>query len=270
MIADLGFGTRGSGRHPVSGIWKTTVCSKFGVGRSMFLPFRIQHPTSNIQYLISAVSCTLILLFAGAPAAAGELTAKQILDRAAKPYDAVEDYIVDAKVAVESPSVHVPEMPVKVYFKQPDKLHLESRDGFAVLPKRGVIVGNPLRELMTMSELSVGGSERVLGTDCWVIKGTHLQEGRSVQSTVWIDKKDWLVRQVYTDPEWGPSVKVKLWYSKVAKKYWLPRSTAAQIWPPPIPGSDSAKEKPGRSTIVHIRFSKYRVNTGLGDEIFER
>lgn len=215
------------------------------------------------------ICLAVILLLITTSVMAEELTAKQILQKAASHYEVVNDYTVEAMLSVKSPSVHVPETPVKIYFKKPDKLQVESKDGFAVMPKQGIIVGNPLTDLMKGSELSIAGSEKILDTDCYMIKSTYQQEGRFVQSTVWIDKKNWLVRQVHAKSEWGPSINVKLWYSKVAKKYWMPRSTAAQISLPPIPGDESAKAKSGQPTIVQIRFSKYRVNTGLDDKIFE-
>ena len=215
------------------------------------------------------LACLAVILLFASSAMAEELTAKEILQKASAHYTVIKDYTVEVKLSVKSPSVHVPEMPAKIYFKKPDKLQVESEDGFTVLPKQGVIVGNPLGEFIKGSGLSIAGSEKVLDADCYVIKGTSQQEGRSVQSTVWIDKKNWLVRQVHTNPEWGPSIKVKLWYSKVAKKYWLPRSTAAQISLPPIPGDESTKGKSSQPTIVYIRFSKYRVNIGLDDKIFE-
>ena len=211
-----------------------------------------------------------VLVLAANLACAEQPTAKQILQNAGRHYDVVWDYTVDAKLTVESPSIHVREMPIKIYFKKPDKLHVESRDGFAVLPRQGVIVGNPLRELMAGSRLSVERSERALGKDCHVIRGTSEREGDAVQSTVWIDKKDWLTRQIHSNPERGPSIKVKLWYSRVAKRYWLPTMTAAQISLPPLPGSDpEGKKRSGQPTTVTITFANYRVNVGLDDEIFQ-
>lgn len=219
----------------------------------------------------TAAAFALVLLLYATSAHAAQPTAKQILEKAAVHYDAIKDYTADARLTVESPSVHVPEMQVKMYYKRPDKLHVESKDGFAVLPRQGLIVGNPLRELMAGFELSLDRSERVLNNDCYVIKSSFQREGRAVQSTVWIDKKHWLVRQMHANPEWGPSVKVKLWYTRVGLRYWLPSTTAAQISLPPLPGAEAESEsKPGEPTIVTIKFADYQVNTGLSDKIFEK
>lgn len=216
------------------------------------------------------MAVTLAVLLSVGGASAERLTAKQIVEKAAAHYDAVKDYTTDAKLTVNSPSMHVPNMLVKVYFKKPDKLHLESKDGFAMLPRNGLVVGNPIRDFAGSSDLSVAGTEKVLGKDCYVIKATYQHEDRDMQSTIWVEKNTWLVRQIHANPEWGPSIKVKLWYSRVAGKYWLPSQTAAQVSIPPIPGVEPKdKAKQGQPTIVTIKFSNYRVNTGLDDKIFQ-
>ena len=224
------------------------------------------HPHSHTPILWVLA---LLMLWA-IPAGAAKLTARQVLEKAAKHYEVIMDYTADARVTVESPSIHMPEMLAKIYYKKPDKLHLESKDGFAMLPKQGVVFGNPFRDLVSGSDLSLARSEHVLGRDCYVIKGSFRREERTVESTVWIDKKDWLVRQIHSNPEWGPSVKVKLWYNRVARRYWLPAATAAQVSLPPFPGAEPEnKAKSDQPTIVTIKLANYRVNTGLSDKIFE-
>jgi len=216
-----------------------------------------------------ATFACLLVIFALA-SQANAMSAKDILKKAGQHYEVIQDYTADAKVTVESPSMHVPEMSIKIYYKKPDKLHVESKDGFAVLPKQGAVVGNPLKYLMTASELTLDRSERMLGDDCYVIKGTFQREGREVQSTVWVEKKNFLVRQIATNPEWGPSVKAKLWYTRVGLKYWLPSMTSARVSIPPLPGeTPDSKGGDNEPTTVNIKFEKYRVNTGLSDKIFK-
>ena len=198
------------------------------------------------------------------------MSAKDIVRKAGEHYEVIKDYTADARVTVESPSMHVPETSMKIYYKKPDKLHVESDDGFAILPKQGTVVGNPLKFLLASSDLSVDRSETVLGDDCYVIKGSFKRDGREVQSTVWVEKTNFLVRQLATNPEWGPSVRVKLWYTRVGLKYWLPSTTSARVSIPPLPG-ETPDDKGGQNepTTVTIKFEKYRVNTGLKDRIFE-
>lgn len=202
------------------------------------------------------------LLVVGAVHAA-QPDARQILARASRHYDAVRDYTVDARIAFNSPAVHVPQMDMKIYFKAPDKLHVESTDGFAMFPKQGVIFGNPVRELRKGTELSMR-SDRLRGVDCYVIRSNFLKKGQTTQSTVWIDKKDSLVRQISTNPNEGPEAQVRMEYSRVNGKYWLPSKTLATVSLPRVPGA-----KPGPSTTVTFNFANYQVNKGLSDKIFK-
>jgi len=220
--------------------------------------------------LLLAVAA-VILLLPGGTARAGQLAAKEIIMRAADEYDRIRDYTVDAKLTVDSPAIHVPETAVRIYYKKPDKLHAESKGGFAILPKRGIVVGNPLRDMMKDSELSLAGSERVLGRECFAIQVTFGEEGHGVQSRVWIDKKRWVVVQMSANPDQGPSLKLKLWYSKVGGKYWMPTKSWAEVALPSIPGVEAEKgKKAEKPTTITIRFANYRVNTGLSDKIFKK
>lgn len=218
-------------------------------------------------YITALLAFTVLVTLLVSPADAKEPSAKDILRSASRNYDVIEDYTVDIKVSVESPNVHMPEMPATMYYKRPDKLHVESKDGFVMLPKQGVLIGNPLKPFLTGSDLAIVEPERVLDRDCYVIKGSFKKDDRTIESTVWIDKKDQLVRQMYINPGEGPSVKVKIWYTKADMRYWVPSSTAAQVSFPAYPGNkEQVRSQP---TIVNMKFSNYRINTGLSDKLFK-
>ncbi len=227
----------------------------------------------NIFRLKKAILIVIIaVLFPAVGArAATSMTPKAIFARAGLNYDAVNDYIANAQITVESPQVHVPDMQVKIYFKRPDKIHLESKDGFAMLPRQGAVTGNPLKEITGATDLILIRSEKALGDDCYVVQGTIKKNDRSDEMTVWIDKTNFLVRQIAGNPEWGPSIFVKLWYMRVSNRYWMPKMTTAKISIPPMPSQRfEDKDKPGGPTIVALKFTGYRVNTGLSDKLFEK
>jgi outer membrane lipoprotein-sorting protein len=199
------------------------------------------------------------------------MSAKAILAKAGTNYDVVNDYVVDARLTVESPRMHVPNMQVKIFYKKPDKLHVDSKDGFAMLPRQGAITGNPLRDMQSITDLAVVRSQKFLGVDCYVLTGTVHKDDRSNEVTVWIDKKNFLARRISTNPEWGPSISAKIWYMRVAGKYWMPSMTLANVSIPPLPEeSVDTRRRPGGPTMVTLKFSNYRVNTGLSDTIFHK
>jgi len=217
----------------------------------------------------------ILMLTAGAlttgSVSAKPLTAQEIVRRAADEYDRVQDYMVDAKVAVSSPNVHVPEMNVKIYYKKPDKLHVESKDGFAALPKDGIVIGNPLREMLKNSELNLSGSEKALGRDCHLIKVTYRKDDRTTRARVWIDKERWVVVQMAVDPESGPSLRLNMWYARVGGKYWMPSKSQAVVEFPTISGERVQKvSKPSKPSTITVQFSNYKINTGLSDKIFQK
>jgi outer membrane lipoprotein-sorting protein len=219
---------------------------------------------------LSICILTAVILTAGA-VSAKTLTAQDIVKRAADEYDRVQDYVADAKVSVSSPNVHVPQMDIKVYYKKPDKLHVESKDGFAALPKQGVMVGNPLREMLKNSELSLAGSEKALGRDCHVIKATYKNQGQATRARVYIDKERWCVVQMAVDPESGPSLRLNMWYARVGGKYWMPSKSQAVVEFPTISGERTQKvSKPSKPSTVAVLFSNYKINTGLSDKIFKK
>ena len=60
-----------------------------------------------------------------------------IINKVVKNFNNVKDYQVEVNIKVDVEFLKVPETKAKIYFKQPDKVHLEA-EGFAMLPKNGI------------------------------------------------------------------------------------------------------------------------------------
>ena len=52
-------------------------------------------------------------------------------------FNQVKDYTVTLKVTVDMERMQIPEMLVTIYFKQPDKIHIEAKN-FAMIPREAV------------------------------------------------------------------------------------------------------------------------------------
>jgi hypothetical protein len=218
------------------------------------------------------LSATIFLVVTGLSTAdLGGPTAREILKKAACRYDFIRDYAVDARLDVESPSTHISNMDLRIFFKSPNRVHLESRGGFAVLPRRGAIVGNPVREFASVRRPAILRSERVFGRDCWVVGGTIRRADLRARAAAWIDKRNFAVRRMKIARDFGVSEEIELQYSETDRKQVFPISTRARLFTQPIgePGLKTAGPI-GPSTIVKISFSNYRINAGLPDEIFNR
>ena len=69
------------------------------------------------------------------------LSAEAVLSHVREPFESIHDYTVKIYAEISMPGMDIPPMDVKVYFKKPDRIHLES-DGFAILPREGLFL-NP-------------------------------------------------------------------------------------------------------------------------------
>ncbi|MGB9588856.1 MAG: LolA family protein, partial [Armatimonadota bacterium] len=174
-------------------------------------------PKMNIFAFVSV--CMLVLSSpASMPATAGRqpnLSAKEIVAKVAEQFDLIKDYTVDIKAVVDGPTIHIPDMRARLYYKQPNKLKVGSEDGFAVVPKQGLMMENAIRDMISASDLNLVGEARINGSGCYVIKVTLKKDRQSTQSVIWVDKKYWLVRRIHNNPDFGDMTKIKIWYTRV-------------------------------------------------------
>jgi hypothetical protein len=206
---------------------------------------------------------------------------ESILDKVKAEFSKIEDYTVDVKIKVDVDFIKMPDREAKIYFKQPDKIHIES-EGFAMLPKQGLNF-TPLG-LLNSSYTSFYVREDTLnGILTSVIKVIPL-EGRSdvILSTLWVDTKRNLIMKVESSRKPQGSFIIDLKYLKTEKGFWLPSSMVftfsidRSILPQKFNFDtdsdlkknleDSTKAQTGK---VFIDYSNYKVNTGLSNEIFE-
>jgi len=203
-----------------------------------------------------------------------------ILKKVKAEFSKIEDYTVDVKVKVDVDFLKMPDREAKIYYKQPDKIHIES-EGFAMLPKEGLNF-SPL-ELLNSSYTSFYVREDTLnGIVTSVIKVIPL-DGRSdvILSTIWVDTKRNLIMKVESSRKPEGTFTIDLDYLKTEKGFWLPSSMVftfsidRSILPRKFnfdtdsdikkTMEDSTKVQTGK---VFIDYSNYKVNTGLPDEIF--
>jgi outer membrane lipoprotein-sorting protein len=198
-------------------------------------------------------------------------TAKQIIEKIAKYYDLISDYTADVEVMVDGPTIHIPGVSAKIYYKKPDKLKVESKEGFALLPKQGIIIGNPAKDMVNAHNITLAGIKTCMGYKCYVIKGTIRQKAGNIDYTLWVDNKYLLIRQMHTHSDNGDVAKVNMWYAQVEKKYWLPIKTTVEISNARLASSQANDGiKSEQPTKITVNFANYRVNTGLKDTLFQK
>jgi len=210
-----------------------------------------------------------------------EITADDILRHLQSAFAEVEDYTVRLHAEIDMEQVRVPPMDVTVYFKQPDKIHLQSK-GFAMLPREGIFM-NPNRFSKENFYMSLLGKETLKNVETYKIELVPRKEEIKVRKlTIWVDPERWIFLKVHTISWRGQSAQVDFEYTQFQDNYWLPVRATATINLKEFKGfSHFFHKMPGREREnaagsgaktgrITIQFSDYKINVGLSDSIFEQ
>lgn len=203
-----------------------------------------------------------------------------ILADVIKNFDRVKDYVVDVSVKVDVEFLKVPDTKAKIYFKRPDKVHLES-DGFALLPKEGIDF-SPKALLKKKYTALYEKDVDLDGVNTSVVKIIPIgDEGNVILSTLWIDQKKNIIRKVESTTKTNGTFTINLYYDDNLN-YPLPLkivfsfNTEQMNLPKALNNdteSDQTKKKNRRLTSntvgrVIVTYSNYRVNKGIPDSVF--
>ncbi|MBZ0201162.1 MAG: outer membrane lipoprotein-sorting protein [Ignavibacteriaceae bacterium] len=210
---------------------------------------------------------------------------EEILNKVKAKFESVNDYVVDVNVKVDVEFLKVPPSNATIYFKQPDKVHIES-DKFAMLPKEGLNF-SPLSFLKKKYTPIFEGEENYKGAETYVIKIIPIgNDGDIVLSTFWIDKKEYIIRKVESATKIAGTFTIEMDYPGIENKYHLPSQMVfsfdvsksnlpASINDGMNPDDPPQKDKKGKKGVfktagkVTINYSNYKVNKGIDDSIFE-
>jgi outer membrane lipoprotein-sorting protein len=219
------------------------------------------------------LACGLFIITGIQFAAAQPATAAEILHNMKSQFDSVKDYTATLKVTVDMERMQIPEMLVTIYFKQPDKIHIEAKD-FAMVPRE--VVGLNPAQLIDKFDATVVGSERKENAMVYKLRLISKPEkGKPVrESYIWVDSARWVVTHFESAPSDVRKVAVDLEYETVDGKYTLPSKIEVRMDTQQPPDSSAEKiynpQRMLRKGSASIIYSDYKVNTGLADEIFEK
>lgn len=215
----------------------------------------------------------VLCLYGGSSLRAQQLTADKILQNVKANFDAVQDYTAMLTAKVDMERLRVPEMKVKIYFKQPNKFKTESKNT-SFLPKN-VMDLNP-GDLMKKFDASLMAKEEKDGKTSYKIRlVTKPEKGKQVrESFIWVDAELWTITRLEAFPSEGRKIELLVESTIIDGKFIVPSKISAKFDFEQNP--DSLAEKiyspnrmPKKGTVELI-YSDYRVNTGLSDEIFEQ
>ena len=196
-------------------------------------------------------------------------------------FNKVNDYQVDVNIKVDVEFIKVPETKAKIYFKQPDKVHLEA-EGFAMLPKNGMEF-SPSSLLKKDYTAIYEQDVELSGFKTSIVKVIPLgDKGDVILSTLWIDQKKQIIRKVESTTKTNGTFTIDFTYDDKIK-YPLPAkivfafNTDKMNIPATISGETNNEklDKKNKNSDtrtkgkVIVNYSNYEVNKGVPDSIFE-
>jgi outer membrane lipoprotein-sorting protein len=200
-----------------------------------------------------------------------------ILNKVKSNFERVKDYQVETLIKVNMDFIKVPDMKATIYFKQPDKLKLDSKE-FAMLPRQAFNF-SPTGLLNNKYNALYVGKDKIDGSTVDIIKVIPNSDSSGIiLSTLWIDSEKNLVRKIESNGKRG-STQIELKYDN-SIQYPLPNKISFSFDVPQMPAMQDPRnkkvetekkneqKKPERGT-VEITYTNYKVNKGLPDSIFE-
>lgn len=201
-----------------------------------------------------------------------------ILNNVKKGSEKVKDYQADVKIKLDISFIKAPESEAKIYYKAPDKMHIESKT-FALLPKEGMDFSPAT--FLKGSYTAIYVKEDVIdGVKASIVKIIPSDEKSNViLSTLWIDQHTNTIRRVETTAKVNGTFVIELKYDG-KNGYNLPSSLIFTFnadrmrLPKSFSGSNSesskTKESGNRQGKVYIKYNNYIVNKGISDKVFEK
>jgi outer membrane lipoprotein-sorting protein len=220
-----------------------------------------------------------ILLVCCVSNAQSQNDARHILNEVNTAFQRVKDYSADVKIKTDIPFINILPVNATVFFKQPDKFHLQTK-GIAILPKQGpenlmatlkdtsaymaiflmndVLNGLPVAVINILPNSDT--TELVVGK-FWIDVVQH----RVMRSQLTTKTNGTVNADYFYAADTSYPLPEKLIFTIDTKKFKIPKTLAADI-------NNYDKEKPEKEKNnkgkITLSFSSYVINKGLADSIF--
>lgn len=225
-------------------------------------------------YRMCAWGVVLMVVFAATTHAQSDV--KRLIQAVKQTYLRVQDYTVDLTVTVDITQLRIPEMKLRMYYKQPNNVHFEAerKNSFAMLPRQGLAF-NPVELFNSAYDAVIQGQDTVGSVTCTKLVLLARSDTLRLQRLVLlVDPKLNVIRRMRMTPSQGKTAVVTFDYALVDKRYPLPSRAVFRF---NAPRGRSESKHPGNrrfrlptSGSVTIVYSKYRVNKGIPDSVFEK
>lgn len=189
-------------------------------------------------------------------------------------YEGIQDYTATLGVRVDLEQVKIPPATMTMFFKRPDKVHFDSKS-FALLPKQVALLNfAALRERYRVSP-EIRKDTLDGHTVDVVTLLPRSAKSRVEKITLTVNPEHWSPENVAVVMEGERMITASIRNAEVSG-HWLPSQLVVRFEgkpaedsgaPPDLP--PNARSATPRKGSVTITYSDYRINTGLGDEIFQ-
>jgi len=219
------------------------------------------------------------------PGAAPRPEPRQVFDGLLAPYRNLNDYTVTIQAEISIPTIRVPNFTATLYFKKPDRFHVETRR-FAPIPRNSGIFNpflfDPGKNLLTYVRTENSGG---IPADIYRVEPSN---GKTPVRyyTVWVGGIPAQILQVESLSFQGTKALVKISYQTLAQggeKWLLPEKVHVHLtYPEGIKSPDSliTNDKPVSGGLrkldemsgegdIYIVYADWRVNTGVDDSLFK-
>ncbi len=250
---------------------KTRDCSKGAVKQSPLFG----GVCFGIMAVLEKTIATLFMIVLSTTLSAQERNPKELLDLIQSNFEKVKDYTVDIEIKIDVNFVDAPNSKAKLYFKQPNKVKIES-DGFAIIPKQGLTFSPS--ELLTKSYSAIFIKSEILDSFMVdVIKVIPLEDSSDILlSTLWVDPLYNVIRKIESVTKKMGTITIYLKYENktapplpsVAKFFFNTTNSGHGTMFKNSDIKESNKEKKGLSGKVIVKYSNYLLNQNLADSLF--
>ena len=189
------------------------------------------------------------------------LTAMEMVENALRVTERVDDYTATVAVAIEAPNVNIARRQARVYYKRPDKVHVDS-EGLAIIPRDALLLGNLALHLKEYADASYVGDGEIAGRPVRCVKlAPHDLGPGSGRVLLWIDTEHYLLLRSEIWRSDRRQLSARFHYANVSG-YWMPRHIITDV------ARGALRDRQGGAHI-QLQFMNYRINTGLPDSLFE-
>jgi len=208
---------------------------------------------------LGVAALVAVALAIPAPRGACGLSGQDILTKCAGVYDGVRDYTCRVTVATNFPNVRMPTRTFTVYFKQPDKVKVESGGQLVMVPKDVLLFGDVHRHVRDNSKPVLAGQSTRNGRPVYFLKILP-KDGRDPErALVWVWGDTWTLKRTEM---WRGDHRVLAadWTHMAVGGFTMPKHVSCAVT-----GGRLARE--GKGTVV-VDFASWKINSGLSDSIF--